>query len=105
MFSRKLALDASRRVAMKPKSALGQIHNIRKFHPLAGQWDSVKRDPITGNLVPIVIEQTVCLLLPESYAHVNFEYQGRGERSYDIFSRLLRERVVMLYGPVRICRK
>ncbi|KAJ7071591.1 Clp protease proteolytic subunit /Translocation-enhancing protein tepa [Mycena amicta] len=35
-----------------------------------------------GNLVPIVIEQT-----------------GRGERSYDIFSRLLRERVIMLYGP------
>ena len=27
--------------------------------------------------------------------------QGRGERSYDIFSRLLRERVIMLYGPVR----
>lgn len=26
--------------------------------------------------------------------------QGRGERSYDIFSRLLRERVVMLYGPI-----
>ncbi|KZT42743.1 hypothetical protein SISSUDRAFT_1058213 [Sistotremastrum suecicum HHB10207 ss-3] len=38
----------------------------------------------TGSLVPIVIEQT-----------------GRGERSYDIFSRLLRERVIMLYGPIR----
>ncbi|KAI0791786.1 Clp protease proteolytic subunit /Translocation-enhancing protein tepa [Abortiporus biennis] len=37
-----------------------------------------------ANLVPMVIEQT-----------------GRGERSYDIFSRLLRERVVMLYGPIR----
>jgi len=34
-------------------------------------------------LVPIVIEQT-----------------GRGERSYDIFSRLLRERVIMLYGGI-----
>lgn len=34
-------------------------------------------------LVPIVIEQT-----------------GRGERSYDIYSRLLRERVIMLCGPV-----
>ncbi|KAG8844318.1 hypothetical protein FRB91_002682 [Serendipita sp. 411] len=34
-------------------------------------------------LVPIVIEQT-----------------GRGERSYDIFSRLLRERVIMLSGPI-----
>ncbi|KAI0809081.1 Clp protease-domain-containing protein [Irpex lacteus] len=85
MFSRQLA-NASRRAALKPKKALGQVHNIRKFHPLAGQWDSgsMRRDPLTGNLVPIVIEQT-----------------GRGERSYDIFSRLLRERVVMLYGPIR----
>ncbi|MBE7940055.1 MULTISPECIES: ATP-dependent Clp endopeptidase proteolytic subunit ClpP [Ramlibacter] len=34
-------------------------------------------------MVPIVIEQS-----------------GRGERSYDIYSRLLRERVVFLVGPV-----
>ncbi|KAJ3997885.1 Clp protease-domain-containing protein [Lentinula boryana] len=52
----------------------------RCFHPLAGQWSS----PPVSSLVPIVIEQT-----------------GRGERSYDIFSRLLRERVIMLYGPIR----
>ncbi|KAJ3789749.1 Clp protease-domain-containing protein [Lentinula aff. detonsa] len=53
----------------------------RCFHPLAGQWSS---PPPISSLVPIVIEQT-----------------GRGERSYDIFSRLLRERVIMLYGPIR----
>lgn len=35
------------------------------------------------NLVPIVVETT-----------------NRGERSYDIFSRLLKERVVFLVGPV-----
>ena len=35
------------------------------------------------NLVPIVIEQT-----------------ARGERAYDIYSRLLKERVVFLVGPV-----
>ena len=35
------------------------------------------------NLVPIVIEQT-----------------ARGERSYDIYSRLLKERVIFLVGPV-----
>ncbi len=35
------------------------------------------------NLVPIVVEQS-----------------ARGERSYDIYSRLLRERVVFLCGPV-----
>jgi len=29
------------------------------------------------------------------------EQTGRGERSYDIYSRLLRERVIMLYGPIR----
>jgi ATP-dependent Clp protease protease subunit len=35
------------------------------------------------NLVPMVVEQT-----------------PRGERSYDIFSRLLKERVVFLVGPI-----
>ncbi|MDP2869242.1 MAG: ATP-dependent Clp protease proteolytic subunit, partial [Methyloversatilis sp.] len=34
-------------------------------------------------LVPMVIEQS-----------------GRGERAYDIYSRLLRERVIFLVGPV-----
>ena len=35
------------------------------------------------NLVPMVVEQT-----------------GRGERSYDIYSRLLKERIIFLSGPV-----
>ena len=35
------------------------------------------------NLVPIVVEQT-----------------ARGERSYDIYSRLLKERVIFMVGPV-----
>jgi ATP-dependent Clp protease protease subunit len=34
-------------------------------------------------LVPIVVEKT-----------------GQGERSYDIYSRLLKERIVFLNGPV-----
>ena len=37
----------------------------------------------TGSLVPIVVEQT-----------------ARGERSYDIYSRLLKERVIFLVGQV-----
>ena len=37
----------------------------------------------TANLVPMVVEQS-----------------SRGERAFDIFSRLLRERVVFLNGPV-----
>ena len=40
-------------------------------------------DPITDALVPVVIEQS-----------------NRGERSFDIFSRLLRERIVFVTGPV-----
>ena len=37
----------------------------------------------TGNLVPMVVEQT-----------------NRGERAYDIFSRLLKERIIFLNGPI-----
>ncbi|MEO6091915.1 MAG: ATP-dependent Clp protease proteolytic subunit [Novosphingobium sp.] len=40
-------------------------------------------DPVTGALVPVVVEQT-----------------SRGERSFDIFSRLLRERIVFVTGEV-----
>ena len=40
-------------------------------------------DPRGLGMVPIVIEQS-----------------GRGERAYDIYSRLLRDRVVFLVGPV-----
>ena len=36
-----------------------------------------------GALVPMVVEQT-----------------SRGERSYDIYSRLLKERIIFLVGPV-----
>ena len=42
-----------------------------------------RREPQGLGLVPIVIETS-----------------GRGERAYDIYSRLLRERVVFLVGPV-----
>jgi ATP-dependent Clp protease, protease subunit len=40
-------------------------------------------DPQNLGLIPMVVEQS-----------------GRGERSYDIYSRLLKERVVFLVGPV-----
>jgi ATP-dependent Clp protease, protease subunit len=42
-----------------------------------------RQDPQSLGLVPMVIEQS-----------------GRGERAYDIYSRLLRERVIFLVGPV-----
>ena len=43
------------------------------------------RDPIhtAMNLVPMVVEQT-----------------NRGERAYDIFSRLLKERIIFITGPI-----
>lgn len=44
----------------------------------AGNWD-----PVGLGLVPMVVEQS-----------------GRGERAYDIYSRLLKERVIFLVGPV-----
>jgi ATP-dependent Clp protease protease subunit len=41
------------------------------------------------NLVPMVVEQT-----------------SRGERAYDIFSRMLKERIVFLNGPsTTACRR
>ena len=49
--------------------------------PSGGQ--ASRQDPQGLGLVPMVIEQS-----------------GRGERAYDIYSRLLKERVVFLVGPV-----
>tara|TARA_B100001142_G_scaffold258639_1_gene260546 strand:- start:3494 stop:4105 length:612 start_codon:yes stop_codon:yes gene_type:complete len=43
----------------------------------------VKKDEIMNNLVPMVVEQT-----------------PRGERAYDIYSRLLKERIIFMVGPV-----
>lgn len=40
-------------------------------------------ETIMNNLVPMVVEQT-----------------ARGERSFDIFSRLLKERIIFLNGPI-----
>ena len=40
-------------------------------------------DNLTNNLIPMVVEQS-----------------SRGERAYDIYSRLLKERIIFLVGPV-----
>ena len=52
----------------------------RNFGPLTNEsrWE-----PQALGMVPMVIEQS-----------------GRGERAYDIYSRLLKERVIFLIGPV-----
>lgn len=51
---------------------------IRNHLEMQSEWD-----PKALGLIPMVVEQS-----------------GRGERSYDIYSRLLKERVVFLVGPV-----
>ncbi len=48
-----------------------------------GAYDAPAHDTQALGLVPMVIETS-----------------GRGERAYDIYSRLLRERVIFLVGPV-----
>ena len=47
------------------------------------ELDSYNLDPKNLGLIPMVIETS-----------------GRGERAYDIYSRLLKERVIFLVGPV-----
>ena len=49
----------------------------------ADEWKSGAADTQALGYVPMVVEQT-----------------GRGERAYDIYSRLLKERIVFLVGPV-----
>ena len=53
------------------------MSRMNYFEP-ADSWD-----PQALGMVPMVIEQS-----------------GRGERAYDIYSRLLKERVIFLVGPV-----
>ena len=42
-----------------------------------------KEEDLTMNLIPMVVEQS-----------------NRGERAYDIFSRLLKERIIFITGPI-----
>jgi ATP-dependent Clp protease protease subunit len=52
--------------------------SMENRHTMHSQWE-----PQGLGYIPMVIEQS-----------------GRGERSYDIYSRLLKERVIFLVGPV-----
>ena len=59
------------------------FENNHESGVLESMFDSDKSNDITGALVPMVVEQS-----------------ARGERSYDIYSRLLKERVIFLVGQV-----
>src|SRR5262245_38833618 len=65
---------------------LGQaIPPSARGRPSASDKGNKMRDPVQTamNLVPMVVEQT-----------------NRGERAFDIFSRLLKERIIFITGPV-----
>ena len=50
---------------------------------MSNEYNASEWNPSNIGLVPMVVEQS-----------------GRGERAYDIYSRLLKERIVFLIGPV-----
>src|SRR3954468_15718234 len=56
---------------------------VREAPPAREKSMSNQHAPQGLNLVPVVVEQT-----------------SRGERAYDIYSRLLKERVIFLVGPI-----
>lgn len=49
------------------------------------------------NLIPYSIQKEVIRM---SYVPIVVEQTARGERSYDIYSRLLKDRIVFLDGPI-----
>lgn len=57
--------------------------DFSRITSMTPEMNKLAEDPTRSALVPIVIEQT-----------------SRGERSFDIFSRLLKERVVFMVGQV-----
>ncbi|KAM9312060.1 ATP-dependent Clp protease proteolytic subunit, mitochondrial [Gastrophryne carolinensis] len=59
------------RPLLRGACSLAQVRNLHRASPRLAP------------LIPIVVEQT-----------------GRGERAYDIFSRLLRERIICVMGPI-----
>ncbi len=78
-FRRRLAPKPHERDIVGDRRAPCESRDLPEFEK------AFMRDPIdyiSNNLVPMVVEQS-----------------SRGERSFDIFSRLLRERIIFLTGP------
>ncbi|KAK8400008.1 hypothetical protein O3P69_003004 [Scylla paramamosain] len=67
---------------LRPLHRLAMARNVAQQAPLALGMAAPSTTRNLG-MIPIVIEQT-----------------GRGERAYDIFSRLLKERIVCIMGPI-----
>src|SRR6478672_2104825 len=67
--------------SVRPGNRFRRIDGKQKM--IQEKWQRTGLEPQGLGLIPMVIEQS-----------------GRGERAYDIYSRLLKERVVFLVGPV-----
>src|SRR3981081_929789 len=68
------------------RKSRSQANRFRRSHgerAMIMMHDRINSEPQGLGLVPMVIEQS-----------------GRGERAYDIYSRLLKERVIFLVGPI-----
>jgi len=87
MLTRRLLAHLSSNSQAPTLTATSRLFSSSNLLTTDYEWHSrgfgtPRREPTTG-LVPIVVEQT-----------------GRGERSYDIYSRLLKDRIICLMGPV-----
>ena len=85
-----LRLDRSRVVQVVPeKVTTGRpFDNYKNWRVIVEDFENAKKlvwhfEEKMNNLIPMVVEQS-----------------SKGERAYDIYSRLLKERIVFLVGPV-----
>jgi ATP-dependent Clp protease, protease subunit len=73
-------------VPLQPPSRATKTLFTNRRYPPRNEVRGIMRDPVEhymNTLVPMVVEQT-----------------SRGERAYDIYSRMLKERIIFLAGPV-----
>lgn len=75
-YPEKMVLKYARQISKLVKLATASTKTV-------GQRNFSTSDSLKLGMIPIVVEQT-----------------GRGERAYDIYSRLLRERIICLMGPI-----
>src|SRR5687768_364771 len=81
-INRSLAGVLKHKAALSPGMAASPL--IHSSHMMGSGVDQIRNSStIHQALIPMVVEQT-----------------GRGERAYDIYSRLLKERIICLMGPI-----
>ena len=59
------------------------VIDARSHHPIQNHWDGIRPSAVMPSAAPGVLPTVV-------------EQSGRGERAFDIYSRLLRERIIFL---------